>query len=132
MPTGTSHRWRRSVPRSRWSCRMPDGMRSWSPTFATEAGLDWVAAYPGCARQSEPSLRTVAALVERIEEDGIPVVLHMEMANTMLSQVVAEETGAEVREFSSCHNVTRRQFEAGVTYVDLMKSNIEVLKEALN
>ena len=100
--------------------------------FATEAGLDWVAAYPGCARQSEPSLRTVAALVERIEEDGIPVVLHMEMANTMLSQVVAEETGAEVREFSSCHNVTRRQFEAGVTYVDLMKSNIEVLKEALN
>ena len=57
--------------------------------FATEAGLGWVAAYPGCARQSEPSLRTVAALVDRIEEDGIPVVLHMEMANTMLSQVVA-------------------------------------------
>ena len=74
----------------------------------------------------------MAALVDRIEEDDIPVVLHMEMANTMLSQVVAEETGAEVMEFSSCHNVTRRQFEAGVTYVDLMKSNIEVLKEALN
>ena len=100
--------------------------------FVTEFSLDYYAAYPGCSSESEPSAKTVAFLIDKVREDGIPVVLHMELANTLLSEVVAEETGAAVMEFSSCHNVSKRVFDSGVTYVDLMRQNAAVLKEVLN
>lgn len=100
--------------------------------FVTEFSLDYYAAYPGCSSESEPSAKTVAFLIDKVRKDGIPVVLHMELANTLLSEVVAEETGATVMEFSSCHNVSKRVFDSGVTYVDLMRQNAAVLKEALN
>ena len=100
--------------------------------FVTEFSLDYYAAYPGCSSESEPSVKTVAFLIDKVRDDGIPVVLHMELANTLLSEVVAEETGSAVMEFSSCHNVAKRVFDSGVTYVDLMRQNAAVLKEALN
>lgn len=100
--------------------------------FVTEFFLDYYAAYSGCSSESEPSAKTVAFLIDKVRDDGIPVVLHMELANTLLSEVVAEETGAAVMEFSSCHNVAKRVFDSGVTYVDLMRQNAAVLKEALN
>ena len=100
--------------------------------FVTEFGLDWYAAYPGCSEHSEPAIQTVAFLIDKVREDEIPVILHMELSNTALSEVIADETGAQVLEFSSCHNVSKRQFDSGVTYVDLMRSNVEVLREALN
>ena len=100
--------------------------------FVTEFSLDYYAAYPGCSSESEPSAKTVAFLIDKVRDDGIPVVLHMELANTLLSEVVAEETGAAVMEFSSCHNVAKRVFDSGVTYVDLMRQNAAVLKEVLN
>ena len=64
--------------------------------FAREFGLDWLAAYPGCAAGSEPSVRTVAAMIDFVRDNDIPVVLHMENANTALSSVIADETGARV------------------------------------
>ena len=36
-----------------------------------------------------------------------------------------------VKVFYSSHNISAKQFEAGVTYLDLMKENVETLKEAL-
>lgn len=100
--------------------------------FAREFGLDWFAAYPGCAAQSEPSARTVAAMIDYVNENSIPVILHMELANTMLSSAIAAETGARVLQFNSVHNVSRRDFERGVDYISLMEENLAVLEEALN
>ena len=37
-----------------------------------------------------------------------------------------------MREIQTAQNISEKDFEAGVTYVDLMKRNLEVLKEALN
>lgn len=100
--------------------------------FAQEFGLDWLAAYPGCAAGSEPSVRTVATMIDFVRDNDIPVVLHMENANTALSSVIADETGAKVLQFNSVHNVTKREFDQGMTYVDLMEENLKTLEEALD
>ena len=34
--------------------------------------------------------------------------------------------------FHSCHNVTRKEFDEGVTYLQLMKNNVEALRAGLN
>ena len=34
--------------------------------------------------------------------------------------------------FNSCHNVSKTDFENGVTYLELMQENANALREALN
>lgn len=100
--------------------------------FAYEFGLDHIAAFPGCVAESEASAKTVASLIDYVKENNIPAVMHMELANTLLSEVVSQETGCKILEFNSCHNVSRREGLAGVTYISLMEKNLDVLREALN
>jgi len=100
--------------------------------FVKEYGLEYYAAYPGCAAESEPNAKTVAFLIEKVKQENIPVVFHMEMSNEKMTDTICEATGAEKMLFSSCHNVTAEQFESGVTYIDLMKENLKAFKKALN
>lgn len=99
--------------------------------FADAYGLDYYAAFPGCASDTEPSAATMAFLINKVKEEKIPVVLKMELSNANISEAIAEATGAEVRTFYSCHNLTAEQFESGETYLSMMKKNVETLKEAL-
>lgn len=99
--------------------------------FTEEFGLEYYAAFPGCAEQSEPSAGTVAFLINKVREENIPVVLYIEMSNGKVADTIAESTGATTRCFNSCHNVTMEQYLAGTTYIDLMRENNEVLKDAL-
>lgn len=99
--------------------------------FTREYGLKYYAAYPGCASQTEPSAKTVAFLIDHVREEKIPAVLYMEFSNEKMADVICEDTGCEKLPFYSAHSVTARQFEDGVTYLDLMRMNIETLKEAL-
>lgn len=100
--------------------------------FALEYGLDCFAAFPGCASETEPSAKTVAFLIDRVREEDIPAVLYMEFSNEKMADVICEDTGCKKLPFYSAHSVTAEQFEAGMTYIDLMEINLNSLKEALN
>lgn len=99
--------------------------------FADEYGLEYFAAWPGCADESEPSAATVAFLIDKVNDENIPVVFHIELSNEDMADTICEATGAKKLQFNACHNVTADQFKSGVTYLDLMWENVEVLKEAL-
>lgn len=99
--------------------------------FARAYGLTYYAAFPGCSEDAEPSAATVAFIIDKVREEDIPVVFHVELANEDMADIVCDETGAVKRQFNACHNVTRAQFDAGVTYLELMWDNVGVLKEAL-
>ena len=99
--------------------------------FAKAYGLEYFAAYPGCSDDAEPSAATVTFLIDKVIDENIPVVFHIELSNEELADTVCEETGAKKLLFSACHNVTRVQFEEGVSYLDLMWANVDALKEAL-
>lgn len=99
--------------------------------FAAEYGLDYYAAFSGCASDTEPSAATMAFLINKVKEEHIPVVLKMELSNDNIANAIAETCDVPVKVFYSSHNISAEQFEAGVTYLDLMKENVETLKEAL-
>ena len=100
--------------------------------FVDEYGLKYYAAFPGCSEQTEANVKTVSFLVKKIKEDKIPVVFKIELSNGLIAETLSKETGAKVMEIQSAHNISEKDFEAGITYVDLMERNFEVLKEALN
>lgn len=100
--------------------------------FIKEYGLTYYAAFPGCAKDTEADPKTIAFLIDKVKADQIPVIFHIELSNQQMSRSIAEATGAEERQLNSIHNVTQKDFDTGVTYVDLMRQNVKTLKEALN
>ena len=100
--------------------------------FVREYGLEYYAAFPGCAEESEPSARTVAFLIDKARELEVPYILNIELSSQMIADVIAEEAGCDVMVFNTLHNVTASDFYSGKNYVDLMGENIGVLREALN
>ena len=99
--------------------------------FADAYGLRYRAAFSGCSSDTEPSARTIAYLIDKVKEEGLPVVYYLELSSHRVAEIIGEETGAVPLLFHSCHNVTRRQFEEGVTYLELMEQNVKNLWEGL-
>ncbi|MDR2202015.1 MAG: metal ABC transporter substrate-binding protein [Clostridiales bacterium] len=102
--------------------------------FTDAYGLDYFAAFPGCATETEASAATIAGLIDKVKNNNIPVVFKRELSTGNIAATIAEGAGANVKvlELHSCHNVTLADFNAGKTYLDIMNANAEVLKEALS
>jgi zinc transport system substrate-binding protein len=99
--------------------------------FADAYGLSYFAAFPGCSTETEPSAATVAFLINKIRAEKIPVVFHIELSNERMADTISGETGAKKLLLHSCHNITKREFDSGLGYLEIMRRNVENLKEAL-
>lgn len=100
--------------------------------FVNDYGLDFECAFPGCSSETEPSISTVKRLIDFVRDNEIPAVFYLEFSNGKTAELIAEDTGAETLELSSCHNVTKEQFNNGVSYISLMQQNAKNLEEALS
>ena len=99
--------------------------------FADAYGLTYFAAFPGCSTETEPSAATVAFLIDKIRAEKIPVVFHIELSNERMANTISGETGAKKLLLHSCHNITKKDFDSGLSYLEIMKGNVANLKEAL-
>ncbi len=97
--------------------------------LANDYHLMYYAAFSGCSSESEPSVYTMAFLMDAIEKNGVNVVYYLDMSQVKLAQKLSDATGVKILPLYQCHNVTRKDFEDGVTYVELMRRNLENLGE---
>lgn len=100
--------------------------------FVRRYDLHYHGAYDSCGANAEPSVRTMRELIETIEENAIPVVYYEELSDPKVARTLAEESGAKPLLLHSAHNVTPEDFAAGITYLDIMRANLDNLKEGLN
>ncbi len=100
--------------------------------MAEHLGLDYVAAFDGCSSDVEPSLSVINTLVREVRENKVDTIFVIEFSDRKTASVIADETGAEILELSSAHNVTKAEFEGGITYADIMRMNMAALESALN
>ena len=97
-----------------------------------DLGLEYRAFFSGCSVESTASAGQIKKMVDYVKENKIPVVYHIEMGKGELAETVAKNSGAKVKLLHSIHTVTKEDFDKGITYIDLMKQNVEALKEGLN
>lgn len=97
-----------------------------------DLGLEYRALFSGCSVESTASAGQIKKMVDYVKENKIPVVYHIEMGKGELAETVAKNSGSKVKLLHSIHTVTKEDFDKGVTYIDLMKQNVEALKEGLN
>ncbi len=100
--------------------------------FFKHYGLNYYAAFPGCGSETEPSAQTVTFLLNKLgQPDAVKAVFCIELSGRKLADVLAEDSGLDVVEFHSCHNITADDFAAGETYVSLMERNLQTLEKVL-
>ena len=100
--------------------------------FCREYGLDYRAAFHGCSGDTEPSLATIKFLIDKVEDENIPVVYTIDFGTKKVAAVVSECTGAAIEMLYSMQTVSRADFDAGETYLTLMERNFEALRKGLN
>ena len=100
--------------------------------FARAYDLGYAAAFPSCTADTEPTPQIIATLIRKIVQDRIPAVYTIEMSTQSVAKTIAEETGVRILTLHSAQTVTQEEFDAGETYVTLMRRNVEALREGLN
>ena len=97
-------------------------------------GLDYFAAYTGCSAESEASFETVTFLASKVDELGLPAILQIETADGQLAETVrsaTEKKDQKILTLDSLQSSVKEDVDNGKSYLDTMKKNLEVLKEAI-
>ena len=93
--------------------------------------LEQVSVY-GLTADTEPSPRHLARIVEVVKDNNIQTVFSEELMNPKMAEVLSQETGARILALNPAGNLTATLWREGVTFLEIMKSNLETIREGLN
>ena len=98
-------------------------------------GLDYYAAFSGCSAETEASFETITFLSDKIDEINADTIFTIEgsddsIANAIISST--EKKNQKIAHLNSIQSVNSEQVKNGTTYISIMKSNLDILKEALS
>lgn len=96
--------------------------------------LTCFAAFDSCSAETEASFQTIVGLAKRIDENNLQSVIILESSSDKLAKTIISNTSTknqEIHVFNSLQSVTESQIKKGLSYVSVMASNLEVLKEAI-
>lgn len=97
--------------------------------------LKYYAAFVGCSAETEASFETIKFLANKVDELGVTTVLTIEDPKHKIAQTVVENTkekNQKILALNSMQSVTSDDVKNGETYLNVMQSNLDVLKQALN
>ena len=100
--------------------------------FFDEYKLQYIAAFPGCAEDTEADAVTISNMINLIKLKNVRAVFTIELSDGKLANTISGSTHTKILKFQSLQNISKSDFQAGKTYVDLMRENIDPLAEALD
>jgi len=97
-------------------------------------GLKYYAAFPGCSAETEASFETIAFLAAKLDELNLPAILTIEGGSRKVAETILYNTAKHDRKILALDSMQSTKGEKPVTgenYLDVMRKNLDVLKEAL-
>jgi zinc transport system substrate-binding protein len=73
----------------------------------------------------------LANLVDQVNKDKVKYVFYEELTSPKIAETIAQETKAKMLLLNAAHNLAKDQFESGVSFFDILNSNLENLKVGL-
>jgi len=98
--------------------------------LADRYGLRYRAAY-GFSPDAEPTARNLADISKELQQEGLQYLFYEELLSPRVADTIAKETGATLLKLHGAHNISKDEFNAGITFVDLMEKNLENLRTGL-
>ena len=97
--------------------------------------LNYYAAFAGCSAETEASFETVTFLAGKVDELNLGCILTIETSDGKIAETIRDNTSTgdqKILVLDSLQSVTMDDIINGVTYLSIMKDNLNVLSEALN
>ena len=97
-------------------------------------GLNYYAAFVGCSAETEASFETITFLAQKVDELGLKNIMTIEKSDQKIAKTIRDNTKSKdqnILTLDSMQSTTSDDVKNGETYLSAMKSNLEVLKEAL-
>ena len=95
--------------------------------------LDYYAAFTGCSADAEASFDTLVFLVEKIKELDLKYVFNLTDSDGKIAKTVIENSKKDLKilKVNSMESINKAESEK-TSYIDIMKENLNSIKEGLN
>lgn len=103
--------------------------------MADDYNIKYYAAFVGCSAETEASFETVTFLAGKVDELGLKNVMVIEKSDQKIAKTIIENTKAKNQKIlvlDSMQNITADDVKGGASYLEIMQSNLDVLKTALS
>ncbi|MCL2078803.1 MAG: metal ABC transporter substrate-binding protein [Oscillospiraceae bacterium] len=97
-------------------------------------GIGYYAAFPGCSAETEASFETIVFLSQMMDELDLPCVMVTESSDQTIARTIIQNTTAknhEIGVLDAMQSVKASETQGTISYLSIMESNLEALKEAL-
>jgi len=98
-------------------------------------GLRYYAAFPGCSAETEASFSTIIFLAGKVDELELRNVMVTESADDSIARTIISntETGnQQILVLDSMQSANSTDWQNGITFLSIMESNLDVLRQALS
>jgi zinc transport system substrate-binding protein len=98
--------------------------------LAKKYGLEHVSAQ-GFSPDAEPTAKDLIALTEQIRKNDINYIFYEELTSSKIAETLANETNVELLLLNGAHNLSKEDYESGVTFISIMEKNLNNLSLGL-
>ena len=98
--------------------------------LANKYNLDYITTEE-LSPNSDTSAKDIAKLITEIKENKAKTIFSEELIEPRIANTIASETGASILELNGAHNISSEQFKSKVSFIDIMKQNLENLSIGL-
>lgn len=99
--------------------------------FARRYGLEHISPYSGFAPDAEPTPQRIAELIKNVKASQGKAIFYEELVDPKVASVIAEQTGAKMLLLHGAHNVSKEDLTSGISYLKIMETNLQSLREGL-
>lgn len=101
--------------------------------MADDYGLTCYAAFPGCSAETEASFETIVALAQTATKLNPPAILILQGSEDGIARTIIDtaKIHTKILRLDSMQSVNQRQINGGLTYLQVMKDNLQTLRTAL-
>ena len=112
--------------------------------FSTHYNIPVYGALKGCSTDGSASANKIIELTKIVEENKLKYIFTIELSNGSIAKTLSDNIAKDIREgkydgenvsvrtLYSMHNISEESFNSGMTYIDMLRKNIEILEIALS
>ena len=100
--------------------------------FMNRYNIEYVTPYRGYSTDAEPTPGAIQEMIDKMDEYNVNYLFSEKLISESVSNTISEQTNAEILYIYDGENAPVDEFNDGITFLDMMRHNIEQYKIGLN
>lgn len=99
--------------------------------FVFDYQMMYTALGVGCNADTEIKQEDIEYMINRINKNNISTIFYTDMGDLDIVNEIVNNTGCQAAMLHSLHNVSKEDFDSGITMLDLFKANVDTIESVL-